>query len=84
MNQAAWTQFVGAIVLLVFYVAAGEILPRSRSRYCQCVSVFHMVWTEICGSVPRERSIHHLELLLLHGVSNLDGSQDDSEGFRCI
>ena len=43
------------IVLLVFYVAAGEILPRSRSRYCQCVSVFHMVWTPTFVARFREK-----------------------------
>ena len=42
---------------------------------------FIFVWTEMCGSVPRERSIHHLELLQLHGVSNLDGSQDGASEF---
>lgn len=60
LEISSWTKQHGrnlwaTIFLLVFYVAAGEILPRSRSRYCQCVSVFHMVWTPTFVARFREK-----------------------------
>lgn len=85
MNQAAWTQFVGdnffACVLCCRRWDTAQIKITLLSMY---LGFSYGLDSDICGSVPRERSIHHLELLLLHGVSNLDGSQDGSEGFRCI